>query len=79
MVIYNIPKQRLPKDDTIKTPSTTLEETIACVEGKTQGKSARSLSGRQPEDKKPSVNGTPLMETSQVPDLTMIHADLLHY
>jgi len=52
MVIYNIPKQRLPKDETIKTSFTTLEEIIACVEGKTQGKSARSLSGRQPEDKK---------------------------
>ena len=49
------------------------------VEGKTQGKSARSLSGRQPEDKKPSMKGTPLMETPEVPDLTMIHADLLHY
>ena len=35
--------------------------------------------GRQPEDKKPSVKGTPPMETSKVPDLTMIHADLLHY
>jgi hypothetical protein len=79
MVIYIIPKHRLPKDETIKAPFTTLEEIIACVEGKTQGKSARSLSGRQPEDKKPSVKGTPLMETSQVPDLTMIHADLLHY
>jgi hypothetical protein len=41
MVIYNIPKQRLPKDETIKTPFTTLEEIIACVEGKTQGKLAR--------------------------------------
>jgi hypothetical protein len=41
MVIYNIPKQRLPKDETIKTPFTTLEEIIACVEGKTQGKSTR--------------------------------------
>ena len=49
------------------------------MEGKTQGKSARSLSGRQPEDKKPSMKGTPLMETPKVPDLTMIHADLLHY
>jgi hypothetical protein len=49
------------------------------VEGKTQGRSARSLSGRQPEDKKPSVKGTPLMETPKVPNLTMIHADLLHY
>ena len=49
------------------------------MEGKTQGKSARSLSGRQPEDKKPSMKGTPLMETSKVPDLTMIHAGLLHY
>jgi hypothetical protein len=47
--------------------------------GKTQGKSARSLSGRQPEDKKPSMKGTPLMETPKVPNLTMIHADLLHY
>jgi hypothetical protein len=63
MVIYINPKQRLPKDETIKTPFTTLEEIIACEEGKTQGKSARSLSGRQPEDKKPSVKGTPLMET----------------
>ena len=79
MVIYIIPKHRLPKDETIKAPFTTLEEIIACVEGKTQGKSARSLSSRQPEDKKPSVKGTPLMETSQVPDLTMIHVDLLHY
>ena len=60
-------------------PFTTLEEIIACVEGKTQGKSTRSLSGRQPEDKKPSVKGTPLMETSQAPDLTMTHADSLHY
>jgi hypothetical protein len=41
MVIYIIPKQRLPKDETIKTPFTTLEEIIACVEGKTQGKSTR--------------------------------------
>jgi len=65
MVIYINPKQRLPKDETIKTPFTTLEEIIACVEGKTQGKSARNLSGRQPEDKKPSVKGTPLMKTSQ--------------
>jgi hypothetical protein len=79
MVIYNIPRHRLPKDETIKAPFTTLEEIIACAEGKTQGKSTRSLSGRQPEDKKPSVKGTPLMETSQAPDLTMIHADLLHY
>jgi hypothetical protein len=47
------------------------------VEGKTQGKSARSLSGRQPEDKKPSMKGTPLMSTSKVPDLTMIHADII--
>jgi hypothetical protein len=79
MVIYIIPKHRLPKNETIKAPFTTLEEIIACEEGKTQGKSGRSLSGRQPEDKKPSVKGTPLMETSQVLDLTMIHADLLHY
>jgi hypothetical protein len=79
MVIYNIPRHRLPKDETIKVPFTTLEELIACVEGKTQGKSTRSLSGRQPEDKKPSVKGTPLMETSQAPDLTMTHADSLHY
>jgi hypothetical protein len=79
MVIYNILKQRLPKDETIRAPFTTLEEIIACVEGKTQGKSARSLSGRQPEDKKPSMKGTPPMETPKVPDLTMIHADLLHY
>jgi hypothetical protein len=77
MVIYNIPRHRLPKDETIKTPFTTLEEIIACVEGKTQGKSARSLSGRQPEDKKPSMKGTPLMETSQAPDLTMTHADFI--
>ena len=49
------------------------------MEGKTQGKSNRSLSGRQPEDKKPSMKGTPLMTTPKVPDLTMIHADLLHY
>jgi hypothetical protein len=41
MVIYNIPKQWLPKDETIRTSFTTLEEIIACVEGKTQGKSAR--------------------------------------
>ena len=47
------------------------------VEGKTQGKSARSLSGRQPEDKKPSMKGTPLMSKSKVPDLTMIHADII--
>ena len=39
MVIYINPKQRLPKDETIKTPFTTLEEIIACVEGKTHGKS----------------------------------------
>jgi hypothetical protein len=25
------------------------------------------------------MKGTPLMETPKVPDLTMIHADLLHY
>jgi hypothetical protein len=29
--------------------------------------------------KKPSMKGTPLMTTPKVPDLTMIHADLLHY
>jgi hypothetical protein len=79
MVIYNIPRHRLPKDETTKTPFTTLEEIIACEEGKTQGKSTRSLSGRQPEDKKPSMKGTPLMATSQAPDLTMTHADSLHY
>jgi hypothetical protein len=79
MVIYNIPRHRLPKDETTKTPFTTLEDIIACEEGKTQGKSTRSLSGRQPENKKPSVKGTPLMATSQAPDLTMTHADSLHY
>ena len=47
------------------------------MEGKTQGKSARSLSGRQPEDKKPPMKRTPLMSTSKVPDLTMIHADII--
>jgi hypothetical protein len=41
MVIYNIPKQRIPKDETTRTSFTTLEEFIAYVEGKTQGKSAR--------------------------------------
>jgi hypothetical protein len=41
MVIYNIPKQKLPKDETIRTLFTTLEEIIAYVEGKTQGKSAK--------------------------------------
>jgi hypothetical protein len=41
MVIYNIPKQRLPKDETIRAPFTTLDEIIAYVEGKTQGESAR--------------------------------------
>jgi hypothetical protein len=79
MVIYNIPNIGYLKTKPLKTPFTTLEEIIACEEGKTQGKSTRSLSGRQPEDKKPSVKGTPLMETSQVPDLTMTHADSLHY
>jgi hypothetical protein len=44
MVIYIIPKQRLPKDETIKMPFTTLEEIIACVEGKTQGKLTRPKS-----------------------------------
>jgi hypothetical protein len=48
------------------------------------GKNSREVGqalkpGRQPEDKKPSVKGTPPMETPKVPDLTMIHADLLHY
>jgi hypothetical protein len=41
MVIYNIPKQRIPKDETTRTSFTTLEEIIACEEGKTQGKSTR--------------------------------------
>jgi hypothetical protein len=41
MVIYIIPKQRLPKDETTRASFTTLEEIIAYVEGKTQGKSAR--------------------------------------
>jgi hypothetical protein len=41
MVIYNIPKQRLPKNETIRASFPTLEEIIACEEGKTQGKSAR--------------------------------------
>jgi hypothetical protein len=41
MVIYNIPKQKIPKDETTRTSFTTLEEIIAYVEGKTQGKSAR--------------------------------------
>jgi hypothetical protein len=59
MVIYNIPNKGYPKNETIRAPFPTLEEIIACEEGKTQGKSARSLSGRQPEDKKPSVKGTP--------------------
>ena len=48
------------------------------------GKNSREVGqapklGRQPEDKKPSVTGTPPMETPKVPDLTMIHVDLLHY
>jgi hypothetical protein len=48
------------------------------------GKNSREVGqalkpGRQPEDKKPSVKGTPPMETPKVPDLTMIHAELLHY
>jgi hypothetical protein len=77
MVIYNIPNKGYQRNETIRAPFTTLEE-VMC-EGKTQGKSARSLSGRQPEDKKPSMKGTPPMETPKVPDLTMIHADLLHY
>jgi hypothetical protein len=41
MVIYNIPKQRLPKEETTRAPFTTLEEIIAYVEGKSQGKLAR--------------------------------------
>jgi hypothetical protein len=49
-----------------------------------EGKNSREVGqalkpDQQPEDKKPSVKGTPPMETPKVPDLTMIHADLLHY
>jgi hypothetical protein len=47
------------------------------MEGKTQGKSARSLSGRQPENKKPPMKGTPPDGSPKVPDLTMIHADII--
>jgi len=59
MVIYNIPKQGYQR----MTPSERLPPLWRkSMEGKTQGKSARSLSGRQPEDKKPPMKGTPPMD-----------------
>jgi len=74
MVIYNNPKRLLNERDH---QSAFHHFGGKSVEGKTQGKSARSLSGRQPEDKKPPMKGTPLMSTSKVPDRTMIHADII--
>jgi hypothetical protein len=66
MVIDNIPKQKIPKDETTRTSFTTLEEIIAYVEGKTQGKSARPESPvNNLRIEKPSVKLTPPMETSK--------------
>jgi hypothetical protein len=79
MVIYNIPNKGYQRMRPSERLSPLWRKLLHVWREKLKGSRPGHKTGRQPEDKKPSVKGTPPMETPKVPDLTMIHADLLHY